>query len=208
MTGMNAPIDKRLAPNRLCPHRLILATTGPYSGVAGSALGLSDDLWSQLSVTIRIEHECTHYLTRRLLGAMANKLLDEIIADFSGIVAAKGAFCSDWFLKFMGVDAEFGNSTKGRFSNYLGSPPLSSGSRRILCALVWRAARNLEALGPIWDQPRSTDASVAFRIALAALSLEELASEEFTPRITAKFQLYRQRFCAKSSAPGTCDLVQ
>ncbi len=44
-----------------------------------------------------------HYVTRHALGTMRNSMLDELIADYVGIVSATGAYRGDWFLRFLGV---------------------------------------------------------------------------------------------------------
>lgn len=70
-------------------------------------MNLSQAEWRRLSITIRLEHECTHYFTYRVLGSMRNNLLDELIADYQGIVSAIGKYRADWFLRFMGLESLF-----------------------------------------------------------------------------------------------------
>src|SRR5439155_4743001 len=84
----------------LYQDRFILLSAGPYSGVAAAELGLADEDWKRRSLTIPLEHECTHYFTRQVLGSMRNALADELVADYMGIVASEGRYRADWFLRF------------------------------------------------------------------------------------------------------------
>ena len=93
---------------------------------------------------IRLEHECTHYFTRRLFGSAKNHLLDELIADYRGIVAAIGQFRADWFLRFMGLENYPNYRACGRLGYYRGDPPLSEQAFGLLQTLVQRAAENVE----------------------------------------------------------------
>lgn len=158
----------------LYQDRFVLLAPGPYSGVPAAEMGMSDEAWARTSLTIRLEHECTHYFTRRVLGSMRNTLHDELIADYAGIVAAAGRFRADWFLRFMGVEDPGAFRAGGRLENYRGTPPLSDGAFGVLQSLVRSAARNLEDADrqiPV-DLPLS-----AAVLALAALPLEELATD-------------------------------
>lgn len=126
--------------------RFILLSDGPYSAVSSEDLGLSEEMWRAYSLIIRREHECAHYYTRRILGSMRNNLLDEIIADYMGILEVEGRFKADWFLRFMGLDGHPEYRAGGRFENYVDG--LSEDAVRILRELVVRAALNLEQFGP------------------------------------------------------------
>lgn len=133
-----------IAQKQLYQDRFIILSRGSYSNVNPADLGIEADRWDELSLTIRLEHECTHYLTRRLLGSMRNNLLDEAIADYQGIVAANGSYRADWFLHFMGLGGDEYRAG-GRLENYRGTPQLSVGAFAILQDLVRKIALNLEA---------------------------------------------------------------
>ncbi len=75
---------------------------------------------------------------------MQNNLLDELIADYQGIVAAVGHYRADWFLRFVGLESFPNYREDGRLQNYRGQPPLSNQAFKILQALVVAAAQNLE----------------------------------------------------------------
>jgi hypothetical protein len=169
---------RRIAPLTECyQDRFILLSSGPYSAVPATAMGLEMSAWMSSSLTIRLEHECAHYVTRRMLGSMRNSIMDEIIADYVGIVAATGRYRADWFLRFMGLERFPLHRRGGRLGNYRGDPPLSEGAFRVLGSLVVAAAEQLErfdARRPSGGWGSRPVASTIF--ALAILGLESLAS--------------------------------
>jgi hypothetical protein len=162
----------------LYQDRFVVLSDGPYSGVAASDMGMPDDEWRHLSLAIRLEHECAHYFTRRVLGSMRNALHDELIADYCGISAAAGRFRADWFLRFLGLEDGATYRAGGRLEVYRGTPPLSDGAFAVLQRLVRRAATQLEAadadLGP---ELRTTAGRARVVLALAGLTLEALAGD-------------------------------
>jgi hypothetical protein len=167
--------------------RLVVLSTGPYSGVPADVLEMEEEEWRRKSLAIRLEHECAHYFTRRVYGSMRNSLHDELIADYLGIRAAEGRFRGDWLLRFMGVE---GGAYRegGRLQNYRGTPPLSDGAFAVLQALVRSAAAGLEAMDAL--RPRGcTDAAETARAlrALATLPLETLASSDAAARLAAAY---------------------
>lgn len=174
---------QRIAAMReLYQDRFVVLSRGPYSGVAASELGLSDDEWSRLSLVIRMEHECAHYFTRRVFGSMRNSLLDELIADYTGIVVARGQFEPRWLEHFMGVEHdEFRRG--GRLENYRGAPALGDAAFIVLQALVRSATCTLDHFDRLVrgsDAPRALPPSldeIAWSItAIAATGLEGLAA--------------------------------
>src|SRR5262249_24175708 len=54
--------------------RGIILSRGPYSAVSAAQAGLPEADWLDRSLIIRREHECTHYFTYRVFGAMRNNL--------------------------------------------------------------------------------------------------------------------------------------
>ncbi len=160
----------------LYQDRFVLAATGPYSGVHHSSLQLDRADWLALSLTIRLEHEATHYFTRRVFGSMRNNLLDELIADFCGLHAAFGRVNASFLLCFLGFDPYPNYRLNGRFEYYLNNPLLSSAATQILMALVNAAAFNLEAFSDVL--PAGAPHKAALLFALSTLTLEELAAPE------------------------------
>lgn len=185
---------QRLQPQRdLYQDRFILLSDGPYSAVPAADLDLGEAEWRELSLAIRRDHECTHYFTRRLFGSMRNNALDELIADYAGLVGATGRFRADWFLRFVGLE-DFPRYRPGaRLDLYRGKPPLSDGAFRVLQALVARAAANLERFDAGRDggpRPEETAWTVA---ALASLRLEELAADGGEERLGQAVAAVRER---------------
>jgi hypothetical protein len=169
---------RRIVPmTELYQDRFILLSSGPYSAVPAYAMGLDEREWLALSLTIRLEHECTHYVTRRMLGSMRNSLLDELIADYMGIAAAAGRYREDWFLRFMGLERFPHYRRGGRLENYHGEPPLSEGAFTVLASVVRAAAAQLERFDS--GRPhaaRGIGCGTRTIVALATLGLERLAS--------------------------------
>src|SRR5580658_409456 len=127
----------------LYQDRFIILSKGYYSGVQPEDLGLGAADWREISFIIRREHESTHYFTRRVFSSMRNYLLDEILADYCGIVTAAGRFRADWMLRFFGLERFPEYRTGARLENYKGNPKLSAGAFVVLQRLVKDAADNL-----------------------------------------------------------------
>jgi hypothetical protein len=168
----------RLKPRKdLYQDRFVLLSGGAYSGVPAEAMEMGPEEWNRVSITIRLEHECAHYFTRRVLGSMRNNLLDELLADYAGIVAAAGRFRADWFLRFMGLDVEDGCRADGRIWTYRGDPPVSDAAVVVLQRVVRAAARAVEA----WDATqgpadRTPEGRARVLLRLAGTTLEEMAA--------------------------------
>lgn len=213
----------RIKPRReLYQDRFILISDGPYSAVPAAELGLDEARWRELSLAIRREHEHTHYLTRRLLGSMRNHLLDELMADYAGIVAAIGRFRAGWFLRFLGLDQAAGGRPHGerpsgeprprRFDLYRGDPPLSDAACALLAERVRRVAENVERfdrqtfvgeapgreMAPA--RPRTDADRVAAMLTLARFRLEELAASGAADRLGEAFEEARGRVVESGAA--------
>lgn len=163
----------------LYQDRFMILSDGAYSAVPAWELGLAEEEWKSLSLVIRRDHECAHYFTRRLFSSMRSNMMDELMADYMGIVAAAGHYKAYWFLRFVGLENFPDYREGGRLENYRGSPPLTDGAFRILQALVKSASEKLE------EFDRKNSANIRSRAgkalmlaALARLTLEELASKD------------------------------
>ncbi|MDB9524595.1 hypothetical protein PN498_01225 [Oscillatoria sp. CS-180] len=169
----------RLVPQKaLYQDRFILLSHGAYSNVTAAQLGLDEDEWLRLSLIIRREHECIHYFTRRCFQSMRNHVLDELIADYFGILAANGTYRADWFLQFVGLERFPAYRDSGRLHLYLGNPTLSEGAFEVLKALVKKAAENLEQFDRTYlAHYRTASGRLATLLALVSLTIEELASD-------------------------------
>ena len=169
----NAEFKRVIPQKELYQDRFIILSQGNYSNVSATHVGLTENKWQQISLDIRLEHECTHYFTKRIFGSMHNNLLDEFIADYRGIVSAVGCYRDDWFLHFMGLES-FPNYRKGgRLENYGGN--LSDNSFKILQSLVVDAAKNLKSFENNHNISIQPD---IMPIVLCNMTLEELASAE------------------------------
>lgn len=189
---------KRLIPLKyLYQDRFIILSDGFYSNILPQDIGLSDSVWRRLSLTIRLEHECTHYFTKRVFKSMRNNVLDELIADYRGIIAATGKYRADWFLHFMGLESFPNYRDSGRLENYRGQPVLSNGAFKILQALVKDAAKNIEHFDSQQvSQSKLRNSQTLILIALTHLTLEELASSEMESRLLNILeQLQTSFFC-------------
>lgn len=164
----------------------ILLWGGPYSGVPAAEMGMGEAEWRRVSLAIRLEHECAHYFTRRVLGAMRRSLHDELIADYAGIAAGTGHFRAESFLRFLGLGAGI-YRPGGRLEVY--RQGLSDGAFAVLQALVLRAAAAVETvdrrLPRTWRTP-SGRAQVM--LALASAPIETLAAEDGAERLAARFR--------------------
>jgi hypothetical protein len=167
---------------------MILLTAGPYSNVAAADLGMSESAWRDASLVIRREHECAHYVSRRVLGQRRWNLLDELIADYRGIVAATGHFRADWFLRFMGLENFPTYRPGGRLENYRGDPPMSEKAFEILQTLVKRAAEKVERFDHEHaEQLRTPESQIRALIALTRMTLVDLASDEGSSQLNQAF---------------------
>ncbi len=163
--------------------RFMLLSSGPYSATPAAALGLADDEWRAASVRLRLEHECTHYFMRQAFGAMRKSLLDELVADYMGLVEALGAFRLDAFLLFMGLESHPDYRAGGRLQNYCGE--LSPGALVVLRDVVVRAAENLARLDPSRGRaPFDVVDKARVIAALTRVGLEGLASADAATHLT------------------------
>lgn len=168
---------KRLIPRReIYQDTFIILSDGDYSGISAQEMNLPQEEWKKISFIIRWEHESAHYFTQRVFGSARNHILDELIADFMGILTACGSYRSDWFLRFMGLEDYPVFRKGGRLEIYLGDPPLSRGAFKILQGLVVRAAENLERLSrKNLPKIQTPGGKTQMLINLAGVSVIELA---------------------------------
>ncbi|HET7295092.1 MAG TPA: ATP-binding protein [Vicinamibacteria bacterium] len=192
---------QRLVPQRpLYQDRFILLSRGPYSAVPASTIGRPEAEWLRLSLDIRREHECTHYFTCRVFGSMRNNLLDEVIADFAGLLRVFGAYDGDLALRFFGLEGHPRFREGGRLESYLGDPPLSAPAVGVLRSLVFKAVRNIENFADGHEALQEPGAAGRMVAALTAVTLEELAASDMAGRLDAALnppEKYRV------SVPGT-----
>ena len=126
--------------------QLILLHEAPYGSVAAQHVpGLpSNESWLEASTALRLEHELTHLATKRLLGEMRLNLLDELVADCMGMVAALGLFDAQLFGRCLGLDSNGAPLPNGRWRTYVAD--LDAGDTHQALRLVMERARELQVL--------------------------------------------------------------
>lgn len=164
--------------------RLILLSQGPYSGVAGQNLELSDKEWLELSHRIRLEHECTHYFTLRVFGKLQHNIVEELVADYAGLVSACGRYRANLAARFLGLEDFPRYRRGGRLENYCGQPPLSEELFVVIQRLTHGAIMNLDQIDSA-RAPRDSESLARLVVELVQLTLEELAGENLEERLSA-----------------------
>jgi hypothetical protein len=136
--------------------RLIVLHQAPYGSVPASLVpgGPSEADWLEASTNLRLEHELTHLATKRLLGEMRLNLLDELIADCMGMVAALGFFSAELFGRCLGS-----GSDRGRWTTYTNE--LNKWEAQKVLDLVMTRAEELEM--QLKTEPRWLDSKQAMR---------------------------------------------
>jgi hypothetical protein len=119
---------------------VILLSSGNYSNVPASDVGLKEDAWREKSLTVRKYHELTHFVCRALWPEDIDALRDEVIADGMGLVAAFGRYDTELARRFLGVeDGRFREG--GRLSHYVEEAELPAGVGRANALIDEYAAR-------------------------------------------------------------------
>ena len=90
--------------DQACYDKLILLSSGYYSGITPEEAGFSDSEWIEKSITIRMYHEITHFVCRTLYPKDISVIRDEVFADMIGIVAAFGYYDTHMANLFLGID--------------------------------------------------------------------------------------------------------
>lgn len=116
---------------------LILLSSGPYSALPAEKAGFSEEKWRALSLEIRLGHELTHFVCRRLRPGQQHALWDELLADGMGVTRALGRCDAALVRAFLGVTRD--GYTGGRLENYVEGPVTD-----VLARGVWQAAAWLE----------------------------------------------------------------
>lgn len=176
---------RRLIPRKeLYQDRLIILSRGRYSGVAGEEAGEPEKAWLERSMSIRREHECTHFLALRLFGTLRHDLLEELVADFVGIVRTYGDYRTDLALRFLGLERFPEFREGGRLEVYRGDPPLSDGAFKVLQELALRGVANLEKLAQRYPDSLASERELGrLVVVLTMLAAEELAAEDVVARV-------------------------
>lgn len=162
----------------------VLLSSGPYSAVPADALERGGEEWERLSLIIRREHECAHYVTRRFFGVLSGRVDEELLADVAGLAAALGRYPADWALRFLARPNRPSDPPFGRLENYRTCAPLprlSDGAFAVLATLLHRAAHQLEdALATSGADLHDPRERTWWLLILSTLTLEELTCPEIS----------------------------
>lgn len=127
---------------------VVLVSDGPYSALPAEQAGMEPELWRERSLDIRIWHELTHVVCRKLWPGHKQAVRDEVLADCVGLLAAFGRYDPGLALALLGVTPE-GYCPGGRLQNYLPeglpSAPLLEAVRQTVQLLAVRCARSHES---------------------------------------------------------------
>ncbi len=161
--------------------RVVLLHQAPYGSVGYSdAPGIPDvAAWLAASGKLRIEHEFTHYATKRIYGQMRSNMLDELIADCIGFTASLGTFSAALFQRCMGIDNKARIPQGARVWEYLQG--LSRAEAMAVVEVTLKAAENLQRALTM----RPCPAGPGLLLGLAALTLPQMAASDGAGVITS-----------------------
>ena len=175
-----------LAEKPLYEDRFMILSAGPYSGVPAKEAGLDADEWIALSVAIRRDHECTHYATLRAAGATRVNLLDEVVADYVGLVRTFGRFRGDLARLFLGLERFPAYREGARLENYRGTPPISEAALSVLKTICHEALVGLEDFeAALPESARAGRGLLRATLGLAATPLSEMGGAGAGARLRA-----------------------
>ena len=96
---------------------IVVISEGPYSNIPASETPYSPADWIRISREIRLYHECSHIVCRRLLPNDILPVWDEITADVVGLICATGRYDASLAARFLGTSST--GFLGGRLSEYL-----------------------------------------------------------------------------------------
>ena len=120
--------------------KIILLSSGYYSGISPETMGLSEDAWTEKSITIRMYHEIAHFVCRTLHPKEIDAIRDEIFADMIGLVAAFGHYDVEMAKTFLGIH-DTTVSENARLRYYLKDQDLHTVIRTARFWTSWLASR-------------------------------------------------------------------
>ena len=191
-----------LAEKALYEDRFVILSAGPYSGVPAREAGFAPEEWASLSVSIRRDHECTHYATLRAAGATRTNLLDEVVADYVGLVRTFGRYRGDLARLFLGLELFPSYRAGARLENYRGNPALSDAALSILRRICHEALAELETFdAALPPGARSGRGLLRATLVLAATPLSGMGGAGAATRLLAASGFDR------SGVPGATEKV-
>ena len=192
-----------IARPKLYKDRIIVLSTGPYSGVSAEHAGVSDDQWRQRSFGIRLEHECTHMLTLQVFGALRHDVLEELVADWVGMVGSGFGYRIDLARRFLGLEDFPVYRSGGRLEVYRGEPPVSDAAFEVLQRLAVGAITTLNELADDGSLALDDAATLArLTVALLTLPLEAMVGDGAADRVRRRFDSLEEALAA-GTAPAS-----
>lgn len=106
--GLNwsAEFRRFTADKKNYQDKLILLSSGYYSGISPEQIGLPADEWKEKSLVIRKYHELTHFIYRTVYPGDRDVIRDEVLADYIGIKRAFGSFDPAAARKILGISGK------------------------------------------------------------------------------------------------------
>lgn len=185
----NREFSKNIVPNPgLYKDKLIILSAKPYSNVPADRLGLTEETWASYSLSIRLEHECTHLYTLSEYGCASNNLHDELIADYIGISKTIGTYRKEWMLAFMGLE-EYPAYRKGaRLENYLGNANLNAENFSQLTTVIKQAIERISGFDAEVGTIHSVHDQRCRMDALCTTDLVDIASPNGSDLLIQRYQ--------------------
>lgn len=185
----NQEFSTNILPNPgLYKDKLIILSTKPYSHVPADRLGLTKAEWAIYSLSIRLEHECTHLYTLHRYGCATNNLHDELIADYIGISKTIGTYNKEWMLAFMGLEDYPAYRKGARLENYLGSADLTADQFSRLTTLIKSAIESIARFDATLGAMHSRRDQVCRMDALCTTNLLDMASVNGSYRLLKQYE--------------------
>ena len=173
----NTEFSDNIMPDRsLYQDKFIILSTKPYSNVTANQLGLTEDVWTYYSISIRKEHEFTHLYMLKKFGHTANNLHDELIADYIGIIKTIWSYNKAWMLTFMGLENYPHYREGARLENYAKESKLSEADFKQLIVIVKNAIENIALFDKNLGKLKSIKDQTCRIDALCEIGLIDLAS--------------------------------
>lgn len=127
---------------------IILLSSGFYSAVPASIVGLSEKEWREKSYIIRKYHELSHFVCRTLWPKDIVPIRDEVIADLIGLVSAFGKYDPTLAKRFLGIENGC-YCEGGRLSHYVDTSHIEEA--------VKSASEQIERLASLVDEIDEND---------------------------------------------------
>lgn len=185
----NQEFSKNVLPNPdLYKDKLIVLSTKPYSNVPAGRLGLTDEEWAAYSLSIRLEHECTHLYTLNRYGCASNNLHDELIADYIGISKTIGTYNKEWMLAFMGLENYPAYREGARLENYLSNANLTADDFRQVTSVIKRAVESIARFDAALGTIQSAHDQLCRMDALCTTGLADMAATDGSAVLLQKYE--------------------